>query len=52
MVVFVTDEKAEERFSICSKCERLTELGICSECSCVMPMKVKLTTSVCPKGKW
>jgi hypothetical protein len=50
--MFTTDEQAEERFAICGECEKLNDLGVCGECGCVMPTKVKIKTSACPLGKW
>ena len=50
--MFATDEKAGERFAVCAGCDRLSDVGICGECGCVMVTKVKVETSSCPLGKW
>lgn len=45
----------EERFVICKKCDRANiTFGVlsCTECGCVMKIKVKARWSVCPIGKW
>ena len=52
MVMFATDEKAEERINICVQCDKFNDLGLCTECGCVMAAKVKIETSSCPLGKW
>jgi hypothetical protein len=49
----VSDELANERFSICKNCPRLRKkINVCKECHCFMPEKVKLALSFCPLGNW
>lgn len=50
--MFATDEKAEERINLCAQCDKFNDLGLCTECGCVMAAKVKIETSSCPLGKW
>lgn len=50
--IILVKELAEERYSICKSCPRLTGLKICSICNCIMPIKVKLAKTSCPAGKW
>lgn len=50
--MFTTDERAEERLTICAKCDKFSDVGLCNECGCVMVVKVKVATSSCPLGKW
>jgi tRNA(Ile2) C34 agmatinyltransferase TiaS len=48
-----TDEKAEQRYSICKVCPELIKLtGQCKKCGCIMPLKTKLEGAACPIGKW
>jgi hypothetical protein len=43
----------KQRLSICNECDKfLKHIKVCSECYCVMPLKVKLAGAVCPIGKW
>ncbi len=44
--------QANQRMGICQKCEHLQRLSICSQCGCVMPIKVRIPTMHCPIGKW
>lgn len=50
--MLVKKEIAEERYTICKSCPRLTALSLCSICNCIMPIKVKFATVSCPAGKW
>lgn len=50
--IILVKELAEERYSICKSCPRLTGLKICSICNCIMPIKVKFAKASCPAGKW
>jgi hypothetical protein len=50
--MFATDEKAGERMDMCAQCDKFNDLGLCTECSCVMVVKVKIETAACPLGKW
>ena len=52
MVIFVSDEKAAQRMDVCQQCDKLSSLGICGECGCVMAFKVTVKTAACPKSKW
>jgi hypothetical protein len=43
---------SEERLAICKACEEFTLKLVCAVCKCVMPIKVKIESAECPKGKW
>lgn len=50
---FQTKEQAQARFDICSQCPKLKKpIDLCSECNCLMRLKVKITKAHCPIGKW
>lgn len=38
--------------AICEQCPHLLITKQCSQCGCVMPLKVKLPYAECPLGKW
>ena len=42
----------DERWSLCSGCEFLTEKNACKKCGCFMKVKHKLAMAECPIGKW
>jgi hypothetical protein len=49
----LSDEKAEERYSICKACPELIKLTKqCKKCGCLMSAKTKLALAACPIGKW
>jgi hypothetical protein len=42
-----------ERMKICEACEYYNKIIMsCSQCKCIMPLKTKLRSSICPIGKW
>jgi hypothetical protein len=45
------EEIADLRLAACHKCPSL-KMGICSECGCIMKLKVKIAEASCPLGKW
>jgi len=48
-----SDEKQEQRMSICQQCPRFVKLtSQCLECGCIMNLKTKLEHATCPLGKW
>jgi hypothetical protein len=50
---WASDEKADERFSICQQCPELIKLSKqCKKCGCFMFAKTKLENATCPLGKW
>ena len=52
-MLFVTQEEYQTRYKICRSCERFNStLKLCTECSCFMPMKCKLSEAECPDNKW
>jgi hypothetical protein len=51
--VWASDEKSEERYSICKACPELIKLTKqCKKCGCIMNKKTKLELATCPLGKW
>ena len=51
--VLVSEEKQEERMSICKKCEYYSvRQNRCRQCGCYLSHKVKFGVSACPVGKW
>lgn len=39
------------RFDTCKSCES-NRVGICTECGCIIKLKIRLVHSKCPIGKW
>lgn len=50
-VEFSSEEQIELRKAHCVACDKKI-LGICSECGCIVEVKVKYLWSECPDGKW
>jgi len=49
----VTENVAEERYSICLGCPELLKLTKqCKKCGCFMSVKTRLKNASCPVGKW
>lgn len=42
----------EQRYNICKTCDSFTSLKMCQECSCIIPLKIKLSKATCPLKKW
>jgi hypothetical protein len=40
------------RLEKCSQCPALTDLSICKECGCYMPVKVLFRGVKCPLNHW
>ena len=49
---FASEETVTQRSELCNNCPSYSRLKICAECGCIMPLKVKIKSSVCPIGKW
>lgn len=49
---YVSEDEAASRYAICEQCPKLLVTKQCSECGCVMPLKVKLLHAACPINKW
>ena len=49
---FASEETITQRSELCSNCPSYSLLKICAECRCIMPLKVKIKSTVCPIGKW
>ena len=46
-------ETVKARLAICDTCEAKNKiLHVCTACGCFLPMKTKLTKSVCPFELW
>lgn len=44
---------AEQRLETCKGCEAFEpKRGMCNDCGCYMPEKVKLAAALCPRGVW
>jgi hypothetical protein len=43
----------QERYEICSNCpSERNVLGVCSSCECILSLKVRVGSEVCPEGHW
>lgn len=52
-VIKASEEKSNERYSICQSCPELIKLTKqCKKCGCFMKAKVTLEKATCPLGKW
>ena len=49
---FVSNELYAQRMADCRACENYGELGLCSECKCIMPLKAKFAQFECPIKVW
>jgi len=49
--VFVSQEIASDRYSMCLSCEHLHEER-CKLCGCFMEKKTKIASATCPINKW
>jgi hypothetical protein len=49
---FSSEELQEQRYEICKSCDSFTVLKTCRECSCIMPLKIKIADAGCPLEKW
>jgi hypothetical protein len=45
-------ELQDHRYKICKTCDSFTVLKTCSECGCIMSLKVKIANVSCPLKKW
>lgn len=50
--VFVDEETKTSRYNTCQSCEFFTVFKTCSQCKCVMPIKVRFLSASCPADKW
>lgn len=49
----LSEEKSQERMSICNACEHKIEItNMCGKCGCYLPWKVNLAPAMCPVLKW
>ena len=51
-VRLVTQDNYNERFSVCSECEKLMYGSTCAVCGCVMQVRARLADGKCPLKKW
>jgi hypothetical protein len=49
---FADNDIQKQRYEICKKFDSFTALKTCSECGCIMPLKIKIAGSRCPLEKW
>jgi hypothetical protein len=50
---FLSDEEANQRYSICLECPELIKLTKqCKKCGCFMFAKTRVQNAVCPLNKW
>lgn len=42
----------EERFAVCSSCDKLLYGSTCGVCGCVMQVRARLSDGRCPNKKW
>lgn len=50
---FVEKNIAQNRYDLCKQCSYFNNLTTtCTQCGCLMKLKVKFTKSVCPLNKW
>ena len=50
---YTDEDTARKRMDICNVCPRLLQATKqCKECGCFMLLKTKLSSAVCPIGKW
>lgn len=47
----VSREAYAARLAACDACEARRG-SICTECSCVIPLKAKMETEACPRERW
>jgi hypothetical protein len=51
--MWVPKEVAQFRYDICKRCEKFIPItSQCSECLCIMKIKVKIAAVKCPLSKW
>jgi len=53
VMVLASTEVRAARKQTCSTCEfKNTVVPVCNACGCLLPAKVMLVNSTCPKDKW
>lgn len=50
--VVVSEEEHKQRLDVCRICENYSDLHMCKECHCYMPLKTKFAIFNCPIKKW
>lgn len=51
--LLIYDEKViQERWDLCQECEFLLASSNCKKCGCFMKLKIRVSNSKCPIGKW
>jgi hypothetical protein len=52
--IWLSKEKAQDRYNICKSCEHLSSapMFICKKCNCFAKLKTKMPFTSCPEGKW
>lgn len=53
MSILIDSELYKKRLQVCKTCEHFIKISQqCKICMCIMPLKAKIKSSTCPKGKW
>ena len=53
MHIVANKEEQKKRLKLCEECSYYNKfVKTCKVCNCVMPLKVTIQSSKCPKGKW
>lgn len=50
--ILASSEVQKARYDICKACDSFTIFKTCQECNCIMPIKIKINSVVCPLDKW
>lgn len=49
---FANDLLQAQRYEHCKSCSAFTAFKTCTECGCIMPLKIRLASASCPLAKW
>lgn len=50
--MFATTEMIQRRLATCGACPHLSGIKVCTQCGCIVPLKVRLRGSECPLQFW
>lgn len=52
-IILAEPDVRAARKAVCNSCEfKNTVVPVCNECKCIIPAKVMIASSTCPKDKW